>query len=153
RSSVVAAMLAHEIVSLRDDMGKAMNVVEERRRERALKKTVNKNKTGSSLGQREGPDLVEGGDARRRRRQLERSLGNRCDAREAPCFLLHVGEAQITEAGYPAFAQMLEPGGNVGRAVRCPRMVGADEPLHRACFRACFHCHRHDTITPSRSQS
>src|SRR5439155_20125942 len=82
RCDILAEMLAHEILSMGHDVGKALNVVEERRRERALKKTVNKNKAGSSLEQQEGADVVERGDARRRLRQRERSLGNRRDARK-----------------------------------------------------------------------
>src|SRR5439155_24283842 len=124
RCDILAEMLAHEILSMGHDVGKALNIVEERRRERALKKTVNKNKTGSSLEQQEGADVVERGDARRRLRQRERSLGNRRDARKAPRLLLHVRKPQVAEAGDAAGAQLGEPGRSAGRAIRRPRVVG-----------------------------
>ena len=62
---VLAEMLADEILPMRDDVGKTLNVVEERRRERGLKKAVNKNEAITGFEQQERSDVFEPGNAGR----------------------------------------------------------------------------------------
>src|SRR5258705_7204061 len=69
RSGVLAEMLADEILSMRNDVGQTLNVVEERGRERGLKKTVNKNQTVPGLKKQKRPDVLKRRDTSWRFRQ------------------------------------------------------------------------------------
>ena len=121
----------------------------ERCRQRRRKEAVDEDQPIASLTDQERLDFFELWDARCGMRQLELRFRDWRDVREAPRFLLEVGEAQLDEASNPALAEILEPGRHLGRPIRRPCLVGANEPFDGACF----YCHRHDTITPSRNQS
>ena len=49
RREVLAEVLTNEIGPMGEDVGKILNIVKERRRERTLKKTVDKNETITGL--------------------------------------------------------------------------------------------------------
>ena len=65
-----------------EQIGQALHVVNERRRQRALKETVDKNETVAGLGKQERPDVVQRGNPRRSLREFERTFRDRRDAAE-----------------------------------------------------------------------
>ena len=92
---VLAQMLADEIGLIPENLCQTVqaNTVGQRRRKRALEKTVDKDETMARLTKQERPNVRQRRHTRRRLRQLKLCFSDRRDARETPRFLLHVGEA------------------------------------------------------------